>query len=359
MMRTAVGIVGAGTICRGFAWAGLCALCAWSTACDDDSKEETDRHASSSDNDDKDKPDAAPSDAAQTAQSLRVTITVPSVPPGTEGTQCLKTRLGNSGAIKVNKVHNRLFGETHHFVVSTVTDPNATEEGLYECPPFRAPLTGAPLTITQKHDEVVTLPEGVGYALEENQLMHLELHYINNSDTEMDVSAEAELFLSTNDQDIQEAGFLIVGNLAIKIPPRSMHSTGEVYMPVPAQLDGVHYYAFTGHTHWLGTNVSVDIVPSEDGEATPIYHLPNFDWTAPEVVYKDPPVQVPAGGGFRFSCDWYNPTDDTIGYGESARTEMCFFWAYYYPKHPTQLSLLASKEKSIYADAGTDAPKKP
>jgi hypothetical protein len=43
------------------------------------------------------------------------------------------------------------------------------------------------------------------------------------------------------------------------------------------------------------------------------------------------PFSIPAGGGFDFSCTYYNDTTMEVGFGESANAEMCFFWAYYYP----------------------------
>lgn len=284
--------------------------------------------------------DAGETEVDAGVQSYRISMTVPNVPPTTEGTQCVRVKLGNVGPVKIGRIHNRLSGHSHHFVVSSVTDPTATEQALYECPPFRAPLTGAPLTVTQKHDEEIVLPEGVGYALEDDQLMHLELHYINTSDEVADVTAEAELFPSTDTGEIKEAGFLLVGSLDIAIPPHSQHSTGDLFVATTPALEGVEYYAITGHTHRFGTNVTVGVAESANADATMIYEPASFDWSAPEVGYLKPTVQVPSGGGFRFSCEWDNPTDDTILYGESALTEMCFFWAYYYPRAPMQQTLL-------------------
>ena len=51
----------------------------------------------------------------------------------------------------------------------------------------------------------------------------------------------------------------------------------------------------------------------------------------PETVYHDPPLAMPESGGFMFSCEYYNKSTETVGFGESANDEMCFFWAYYYP----------------------------
>lgn len=275
-----------------------------------------------------------------TPQSYRVQIEVPNVPPGTEGTKCLKVRLGNAADIKVGRVHNQLFGQSHHFIVSAVTDSSSDEAPLADCLPFKAPQIGAPLTVTQKHDEEITLPDGVGYALDAHQLMHLELHYINTTDQTVDIRAESELFPIEEDGKVQEAGFLIAGTMDISIPPKSTKSTGDIYLEIPEALKGVKYYAVTGHTHRFGTNISISTAPDHDGEGTPIYELSNFDWSAPDVKYFDPPLQVAAGGGFRVNCAWDNPTDQTVKYGESALTEMCFFWAYYYPKNPKQQTLI-------------------
>ena len=43
------------------------------------------------------------------------------------------------------------------------------------------------------------------------------------------------------------------------------------------------------------------------------------------------PVEFAEGDGLRFSCDYFNASDQTVQIGESARKEMCFLWGYYYP----------------------------
>ena len=54
---------------------------------------------------------SAASDAASAAmfgEPLRLSIKVPSVAPGSEGTQCVRVNLGNQGPIQVGKIHNTL-----------------------------------------------------------------------------------------------------------------------------------------------------------------------------------------------------------------------------------------------------------
>jgi hypothetical protein len=292
-------------------------------------------------------PDAA---AAVFAEPLHLSITVPDVAPGSEGTKCVRVRLGNQAPIHVGKIHNKLSTASHHFVVSTVEDTTLTEAPLFDCPPFRAPLTGAPLVITQKHDDLSTMPDGVAYTIADNQLMHLELHYLNTSGETRDVSGESDLYPMEATANLQEASFLLVGNLDISIPPRSSHSKAA-YQALPAAYEGVTFYALTGHTHRFGTNVTVGVAPSSSGEVTPLYRPDPFVWDEPVVTQLSPGVKVPAGGGFNYQCDWYNPTDNVVTFGESALTEMCFFWAYYYPRRPGNRLLLQGLD-SFRGDGG-------
>jgi len=68
------------------------------------------------------------------------------------------------------------------------------EMPLTPCKPFRTALQGGPLSITQKKDDTVTTPDGVGYGLAANQVMHLELHYINTGTDVLTVQANTEIF---------------------------------------------------------------------------------------------------------------------------------------------------------------------
>jgi hypothetical protein len=53
---------------------------------------------------------------------------------------------------------------------------------------------------------------------------------------------------------------------------------------------------------------------SRTGNDTSVYEIENFRWDEPETVVHQPPFQVPAGGGFRFTCDWMNVLDEAVGF---------------------------------------------
>jgi len=74
------------------------------------------------------------------------------------------------------------------------------------------------------------------------------------------------------------------------------------------------------HTHQLGTEFT--IAPF-DGESVGEVIYRNDDWHSPQITQYDPPLIVPAGTGFQWSCTWTNTTDKVINYGPTSDDEMC------------------------------------
>ena len=274
------------------------------------------------------------------------------VQPGEEHTKCLVTRLGNTKALHVGAIHNVLSAGSHHMIVyrSNETTEQTTP---FDCKPFTDtldPAKGSTLVVTQKHDDLLALPDGIAFALESNQMVRLEVHYINPGSTPIDVTATST-FVTMDDAHFKdEADFLFVGSPDISLPPNSKATLGPVFFPLPADYDDVKFFAITGHEHQFGTNVSVSVAANATDPGTPVYDVPGWLWSEPKTVVQDPPFKIPSGGGFRFTCDWSNTSADTVKFGESANNEMCFFWAYYYPAKGSRVCLHTDK----YQDGGVD-----
>lgn len=253
--------------------------------------------------------------------------------PGEEGTKCVDLTLKNPGPIHVHEIHNNLGEASHHFIVyRKAAAPEAPTPT--DCVPFVGtlnPTNGAPLMITQKTDETLTLPPGVAFTLEQDQLVRLEMHYLNTGDTPITIMATAE-FRTTLEFE-HEADFLFAGTPDIDLPSSpSTQTVGPVFLPFVPSLAGSNVFAITGHTHNYGTAVRVANATSAADPGVEIYNPPTFNWDEPETTRLDPPVQLPTGeGGFRFSCDYVNDSGQRVGFGENADDEMCFFWLYYYP----------------------------
>jgi Copper type II ascorbate-dependent monooxygenase, C-terminal domain len=265
--------------------------------------------------------------------SFTVTFDPVTVAPGMENTQCIVKKVGNEELIRVHQIHNVLPTGSHHLIVYRTND---TVEQLtpFDCQPFADtldPSKGAPVMITQKHDDTLTLPDGVAFSMQPGQMVRLEMHYINASPKPLDISATTT-FTTMSEADFKdEADFLFIGNPDIKIPAHSTATLGPTYIALPNELAGVNFFGITGHTHQWGKNVTVATTDSKAGMDKPVYDEPNWLWSEPPTVYHDPPFTIPQGGGFRFTCSWDNQSSAQVGFGESANQEMCFFWAYYYP----------------------------
>ncbi len=264
------------------------------------------------------------------AESYTVKWGPTEVPPGTESTQCVVKRLGNPGGTFIHQIENVLGATSHHFIVYKVND---TVEQLKPtpCQPFLDVLEDPPLIITQRAEDVLTLPPGVAYQLEPNQMIRLELHYINVSAAPQMAEATSTFIPMPEDEVTDEADVMFMGDIGIVIPARSTATVGPTFIQVPSRFHGVNYFAITGHEHQWGTNVYVETTGGPGMPGTPVYDVTNFQWDEPETVRHDPPFTIPDGGGFNLTCDWNNLSDSPVIFGTGVNDEMCFFWAYYYP----------------------------
>ncbi len=282
----------------------------------------------------------APASAIDAAQGGGTTFTATwgpvTVDKGQEDTQCITTHLDNATAVKIHGFHNVLGDASHHLIVYRVTGAveNTTPT---PCSPFTDtldPAKGSPLMITQKAEETLTLPDGVGYSFAPNQQIRLEMHFINTTDVPKTLTATAEFTTMSDAAFRDEADFLFIGSPDIDIKAGQTKSL-SAYFPMPTEFADANFFAITGHEHHLGTNVTVKTATGANDPGTSVYAPANFSWSEPETITHTPPFQVPAGGGFKFTCDWDNTAPGAVdtGFGESAGDEMCFFWAYYYPSH--------------------------
>ena len=252
---------------------------------------------------------------------------------GEEHTKCVVKRLGNPTSMHVGTVHNVLSQGSHHLVVYRVTD-TVEQTTPFDCKPFTDTLDatkGSTLMISQKRDDALILPEGVAYTLDANQMLRLEVHYINPGSKTEPITATST-FIPIEDAKFKfEADFLFVGTPDINIPAMSKLDVGPVFIKLPPEFETVNFFAITGHEHQFGTNVVVNTATNKTDPGTPVYDVPNWLWSEPATVQASPPFKLPAGGGFNLKCSWNNTSSQPVAFGESANDEMCFFWAYYYP----------------------------
>lgn len=275
------------------------------------------------------------------AKTFSVTFGPVTVAPGKENTQCVVRRLGNVDKLRVGGIHNVLTTGSHHLIVYRVNDTTEVTTP-FDCQPFTDtldPTKGSPLMITQKQNDMLQLPKGVAYSLDPNQMIRLEMHYINAGSTPKQVGGSSTMIPIADADFRDEADFLFIGNPDIKLPPGAKTTVGPVFFKVPDVYADARFFAITGHEHQLGTNVKVATAMSATDPGKSVYDVPDWKWDEPKTEMQDPPFTIPAGGGFNFSCEYMNTTATEVTFGEATNQEMCFFWAYYYPSHGAKVCI--------------------
>ena len=270
-------------------------------------------------------------------ESFTVTFGPIQVPPSTENTQCITVRLGNPTPIHVGQIHDLLGDSSHHMILYKVSDTTEQKTPI-DCRPFTDtlnPAKGNPLIISQKKDDTLALPQGVAYTLDANQMVRLEMHYINATTSTVTLETSSTLTTLPDSEYKNDASFVFVGDLDISLPPMSNATLGPIFFPMPSQFANANFFAITGHEHQLGTKVQV--WSAQNANDTGKLEYTSTMWSDPVTTHYDPPLQFPNGSGFKYQCDWYNGTTSTVTFGESANDEMCFFWAYYWPSQGAQV----------------------
>jgi hypothetical protein len=291
--------------------------------------------------------DVSLADSSDGTESFTVQFGPITVPPQTEKTQCIVVPLGNPAPIHVGTIHDVLGDSSHHMILYKVAAQTA-QPTPFDCQPFQQalnPANGNPLIISQKRDDTLTLPEGVAFTLDANQMVRLEMHYINANPTQAATLLTRSTLTTLPVADYQEdASFLFVGDIDISIAPQSSATVGPVFFPIPAAYAQSSFFAMTGHEHQWGTKVQIWSATSGSDPGSLIYT--NTDWSDPVTTHYTPPLQIPTGGGLKYQCDWYNGSTSTVRFGESANNEMCFFWAYYFPANPAGAQVCFHSDKT-------------
>jgi hypothetical protein len=250
---------------------------------------------------------------------------------GQEAVKCIVVDLGNSEGAFVRKFRTKLNQGSHHMIVYRTNQPENPDP--VPCMSFEAAGGAAIFIAQQEHAELTfpTDPSGVpvGLELQPNQLLTLEMHYINATSGPLDVLGTVEMDVLPVSSNVIKSGFSFQGAFGIpEIPAQSEQDTGVLF---EEGIPGTHVFALTTHQHHLGTQMRVWHAKDVNDLSTLV--ADSHSWNDPPLELFDPPLELPAGGskGFAYDCHWKNPTPQTVYGGLGANDEMCFFWSYYYP----------------------------
>ena len=166
-------------------------------------------------------------------------------------------------------------------------------------------------------------PPGVGLKLHAGDELTLQLHLFNTALEPLSGVSGIEVVEIAPEDLQQEADIFLPGPLDLNILPNQVTTeTGTCTVTSEQSL-----FAVFPHMHQLGTHFKTTLTI---GGVDSVLHDGDYDFIHQAFIAFDP-VQLKAGDSITTECTWNNTTPQSVSWGESSTTEMCFSILYRFP----------------------------
>lgn len=213
---------------------------------------------------------------------------------------------------------------THHTVLSIAnTSSTRGPDGEYDCGvgTLGLKMLYASGVGTAEYD----FPAGVGIKVAAGEQVHLNLHLYNASDEAL--SGDSAILVKTVPAEpAMLAEFVFAGKFLFSIPANSTRTvTGGCTI---AAGRNYQLFAVWPHMHQIATHQKVSLIrPS----GTLVLHDAPFAFGEQDFDEVNPIEPLVGGDRIQVECTYTNNTNQTIGFGDSSNSEMCFAGLYRYP----------------------------
>jgi hypothetical protein len=166
------------------------------------------------------------------------------------------------------------------------------------------------------------LPPGVALKFPKGSVLSMGLHLYNVTDGELTGTSAMEIVRLAPEEVEHEAEALLAGPLSLSIPPGRQTVADECTVNAEQTV-----FAVFPHMHQYGVHLTTTVTTS----GTPkVIHDGPYDFEEQEQIVIDP-VKLAPGDKIATECTYENTTAQTLGFGESSDTEMCFSILFRYP----------------------------
>jgi hypothetical protein len=233
------------------------------------------------------------------------------VDPGQERFLCFAANTEKD--LVVQTVSHEARPGLHHIIFSKTNAPEP--DGFSECDTlFR--LTWEPIYLTGAGASSLDLPDGFAHHIAAGTQMVAQLHLLNTTNKPIHDSVEIRLRASTAATPKPVAGYAF-GNFDIHLPP-SQPSSVQAECNVSEDL---HLLAAFPHMHLLGKRLTFEVARA-GGDFAQVYERNPYDFDDQHMENLD--LSLSVGDRTRVNCEYDNPYDHEITFGESTTNEMCF-----------------------------------
>jgi hypothetical protein len=169
----------------------------------------------------------------------------------------------------------------------------------------------------------IEFPKGIGLKLPAGQAIVLQLHVFNVTGEPLSGTSGIEI-IEVKPEDVeQEADLFLPGPAGFSIPPNQELTHSGTCTVNETQ----NVFAIFPHMHQLGRHFKTTL---NIGGTPMVLHDADYEFEHQAFIPFEP-ITLNAGDTIDTECTWQNNTPDTVGWGESSTSEMCFSILYRYP----------------------------
>lgn len=249
------------------------------------------------------------------------------VPAETEWYQCIYMKVPSNVDLDVVEFDSTMLPGSHHMNMF-IAPQNNYPDGIADCP-GNDMATFQYVYATQQVQATAVLPAHVAIKIPAQAQIVMQSHYVNASASAIQGGVKINLVaVASGSEEIIYAATFAALNLDLSVPPQT--SKIETKTCILSSSQPYRVVGFAPHMHSHATEFDVNLY---DGtQATDLLYQ-TFSWHDPPYHYFDPPMILPAGSGFTYSCHYTNTLDYTLVWGNTVTEEMCMLVGYYYPSN--------------------------
>lgn len=237
------------------------------------------------------------------------------VPAGTETFLCYAHTLTED--VVLDSMSYTARPVIHHLLFARTMAPEP--EGVSECDVLFRP-TWVPLFGAGSGDASLNIPQGAGHLLPAGTQLLVQLHLLNSTSASVTDVAQFEVTRSTAENP-RTVGLATFGLPKLNLPARATSST-QYTCTVDRKTE---IFAALPHMHYLGQRLMFEVGDSED-TLKEVYR--RDPWVFDDQYIEPFTLTLEPGQVTRVTCDFDNPSDEVVTFGESSLNEMCFLITY-------------------------------
>jgi hypothetical protein len=245
------------------------------------------------------------------------------MPAGTEGYVCARQTMDED--LYVNAFDAIIPLGTHHTLL-TMGAPNAPD-GVASC----SAADNGPLSVfgSGVGTALLQFPAGVGLKIAAGNQLILNLHLLNAGGDTLTGLSGTRVHTVPQSEVTHMAEGILAGTVTLNILPGQV-TTQIGYCTMSSD---VTLFAVAPHMHKLGIHEKV-VAERASADEVVLFDGPyDFNEQSYQLIS---PLDVAKGDRVRVECTYNNTTDNTVTFGQSTYSEMCFAGIYRYPADGTR-----------------------